>query len=113
MILVDQNDAFVLGFFKLDVLFGHQNPEQVRIPYREICTPGVEFRNERVLAIDPATRHAITAAAVYAPDIVVIALGTDSDIGATPGFADGGFEYETVPAAERLRDELAAFRGAG
>ncbi len=88
--LVDQHDAFVFGFSKLEVLFGHQNAEQVRIPYREIRTPGVEFRQERVLAIDPATRHVVTDAAVYDPDIVVIALGADYDIAATPGFADGG-----------------------
>lgn len=109
--LFDQQDAFVFGFSKLEVLFGRQDAEQVRIPYREIRTPGVEFRQERVLAIDPATRHVVTDAAVYDPDIVVVALGADYDIAATPGFADGGFEYYTVAGAERLRDELAAFQG--
>lgn len=109
--LFDQHDAFVFGFSKLEVLFGHQNAEQVRIPYREIRTPGVEFRQERVLAIDPGTRHVVTDAAVYDPDIVVVALGADYDIAATHGFAEGGFEYYTVAGAERLRDELAAFRG--
>ena len=79
--LFDQHDAFVFGFSKLEVLFGHQNAEQVRIPYREIRTPGVEFRQERVLAIDPGTRHVVTDAAVYDPDIVVVALGADYDIG--------------------------------
>lgn len=38
----DQHDALVFGFSQLEVLFGHQNAEQVRIPYREIRTPGVE-----------------------------------------------------------------------
>jgi sulfide:quinone oxidoreductase len=109
--LIDQHDAFVFGFSKLEVLFGHQDAEQVRIPYREIRTPGVEFRQERVLAIDPGTRHVVTDAAAYDPDILVVALGADYDISATPGFADGGFEFYTVAGAERLRDELAAFRG--
>jgi len=109
--LIDQQDAFVFGSSKLEVLFGHQNAEQVRIPYRGIRAPGVEFRRERVLAINPGTRHVVTDAAVYDPDIVVIALGADYDIAATPGFADGGFEFYTVEGAERLRDELAAFRG--
>ena len=109
--LLDQHDAFVFGFSKLEVLFGRQNAEQVRIPYGEIRTPGVEFRQERVLAIDPGTRHVVTDAAAYDPDIIVVALGADYDIAATPGFADGGFEYYTVAGAERLRDELAAFHG--
>jgi sulfide:quinone oxidoreductase len=109
--LLDQHDAFVFGFSKLEVLFGHQKAEQVRIPYRELRTPGVKFRQERVLTIDPGTRHVITDAAVYDPDILVVALGADYDVAATPGFADGGFEFYTVAGAERLRDELAAFRG--
>ncbi|MDQ0574009.1 NAD(P)/FAD-dependent oxidoreductase [Agromyces albus] len=109
--LVDHSDAFVFGFSKLEILFGHQTREQVRIPYRSIRRAGVEFRRERVLAIDPAARRVVTDATVYDPDVIVVALGADYDVDATPGFADGGFEYYTVAGAERLRDELEAFRG--
>ncbi|RXZ67653.1 NAD(P)/FAD-dependent oxidoreductase [Agromyces albus] len=109
--LIDHSDAFVFGFSKLEILFGHQTREQVRIPYGSIRRAGVEFRRERVLAIDPAARRVVTDATVYDPDVIVVALGADYDIDATPGFADGGFEYYTVAGAERLRDELEAFRG--
>ncbi|GAA1767569.1 NAD(P)/FAD-dependent oxidoreductase [Agromyces humatus] len=109
--LVDQRDAFVFGFSKLEVLFGRRTAEQVKVPYRTMRTPGVEFRQERVLALDPATRHVVTDAGAYDPDVVVVALGADYDVAATPGFIDGGFEYYTVAGAERLRDELEAFRG--
>ena len=109
--LVDQDDAFVFGFSKLEVLFGRQTRDQVRIPYSRISKPGVEFRQERVLAIDPAKRRVITDAAAYDPDVIVVALGAGYDLAATPGFAEGGFEYYSVAGAERLRDELAAFSG--
>ncbi len=109
--LVDHSDAFVFGFSKLDILFGHQTREQVRIPYQSIRRAGVEFRRERVLAIDPAMRRVLTDATVYDADVIVVALGADYDVGATPGFADGGFEYYSVAGAERLRDELEMFRG--
>ncbi|GAA1807200.1 NAD(P)/FAD-dependent oxidoreductase [Agromyces neolithicus] len=109
--VVDQCDAFVFGFSKLEVLFGHQTAQQVRLPYSEIGLPGVEFRQERVLAIDPSARHVVTDVAAYDPDVIVIALGADYDLDATPGFVDGGFEYYTVAGAERLRDELAGFDG--
>ena len=109
--LVDQNDAFVFGYSKLEILFGHQTTDQVRIPYRGITRPGVEFRQERVLTIDAATRHVVTDAAGYDPDLVVVALGAEYDVAATPGFAEGGFEYYSVTGAERLRDELEVFRG--
>ena len=109
--LIDQNDAFVFGFSKLEVLFGHQDREEVRLPYRSIAKPGVEFRQERVQAIDPQTRHVVTDAAEYDPDVLVVALGADYDVEATPGFAADGFEFYTVDGAERLRDELTVFPG--
>ncbi|MGH3457694.1 NAD(P)/FAD-dependent oxidoreductase [Aeromicrobium sp.] len=109
--LIDQDDAFVFGFSKLEVLFGRQTRDEVRLPYRHIAKPGVEFRQESVLSIDPQTRRVITDAAEYDPDVLVVALGADYDHGATPGFVEGGFEFYTVGGAERLRDELATFGG--
>jgi sulfide:quinone oxidoreductase len=52
--LIDQNDAFIFGFSKLDVLFGRRTREQVACRYRDISLPSVEFRQERVTSIDPA-----------------------------------------------------------
>jgi sulfide:quinone oxidoreductase len=52
-----------------------------------------------------------TTEATYDADFLVIALGADYDLAATPGFVEGGFEYDSVDSAERLRDELPSFRG--
>jgi len=109
--LVDQSDAFVFGFSKLEILFGHQTRAEVHLPYRHIAKPGVEFRQEQVLSIDPQERHVVTDASEYDPDVLVVALGADYDFGATPGFVEGGFEFYTVDGAERLRDELTGFGG--
>ena len=109
--LVDKTDAFVFGFSKLDVLFGHQTRDEVHLPYRHIAKPGVEFRQEHVLSIDLGKRHVVTDASEYDPDVLVVALGADYDFDATPGFVDGGFEFYTVDGAERLRDELTSFGG--
>jgi sulfide:quinone oxidoreductase len=109
--LIDQNDAFTFGFSKLDILFGRADAAEVRIPYRELAKPGVEFRQERVTAIDPAARHVITDAGSYEADILVVALGADYDVAATPGFAEGGLEYYSIAGAERMRDALPAFTG--
>ena len=35
--LIDQNDAFTLGFSKLDIVFRHQTREEVRLPYRHLA----------------------------------------------------------------------------
>jgi sulfide:quinone oxidoreductase len=111
VVLIDRNDSFTFGFSKLDILFGRANADAVRLYYRDLAKPGVEFRRERVTAIDPAKRHVTTDAGSYDADILVVALGADYDIAATPGFAEGGLEYYSIAGAERMRDALPAFRG--
>jgi sulfide:quinone oxidoreductase len=109
--LIDQNDAFTFGFWKLDVLFGGADAASVRIPYRELTKPGVEFRQERITAVDPTARQVTTSEGSYDADILVVALGAEYDIAATPGFAEGGLEYYSIAGAERMRDALPAFTG--
>ena len=57
--LIDQSDAFVFGFSKLDVMFGRTTLDAVRLPYRHFAKPGVRLLRESVRAIDPAqpARH--------------------------------------------------------
>ena len=111
MTLLDRNDSFVFGYSKLDVMLGRQTPEAVRLPYSGFSKPGVEFRQETVTAIDPAARRVQTDAAEYEADFLVVAMGADYDMDATPGLAAGGLEYYTVAGAERLRDVLGEFEG--
>ena len=109
--LIDKNDAFTFGFSKLDVLFGRSEVASMRLPYRDIAKPGVEFRQELVTAIEPAARHVTTDQGEYDADILVVALGAECDVAATPGFAEGGYEYYSLAGAERLRDALPGFNG--
>lgn len=109
--LLDRNDAFTFGFSKLDILFRNQPRNDAQLPYREFAKPGVEFRQETVVSIDPRRRRVLTDAETYDADFLVVALGADYDLPATPGFVEGGFEYYTVDGAERLRDELPSFTG--
>jgi sulfide:quinone oxidoreductase len=109
--LVDQNDSFIFGFSKLEILFGRQTRDEVSYPYRDISRPGTEFRQERVMSIDPQTRRVVTDGGTYEPDILVVALGADYDPAATPGFEEDGHEYYSVAGAERLREVLPSFSG--
>ncbi len=109
--LIDQNDGFTFGFSKLDILFGKAGASAVRLEYRDLVKPGVEFRQERVIAIDPAARHVTTDGGSYDADILVVALGADYDLDAVPGFVEGGLEYYSIAGAERTRDALPAFGG--
>jgi sulfide:quinone oxidoreductase len=107
--LIDRNDAFVFGFSKLDVMFGRATADAVRMPYAEIAKPGVRVLRETVTAIDPAARRVSTDAGEHEADTLVIALGADYDLDATPGLAEGGNEFYSVAGAERLAGILPGF----
>jgi sulfide:quinone oxidoreductase len=107
--LIDMNDAFVFGYAKLDVMFGRTTPDAVRLAYRDIAKPGVRFVQETITAIDPEARRVTTDGGVHEADVLVVALGADYDLDATPGLADGGDEFYSVGGAERLREVLPTF----
>jgi sulfide:quinone oxidoreductase len=107
--VIDENDAFVFGYSKLDVMFGRAAPEEVRLPYADFVKPGVRFLRETITAIDPDAREVTTNKGIYEADVLVVALGADYDFDATPGLAESGSEFYSVDGAERLRDELPAF----
>ena len=107
--LIDKNDSFSFGFSKLDVLFGRKTTSDILLNYGDISREGVEFRRERVTSIDPESRRVTTDAGSYDADILVVALGADYDLAATPGFAEGGVEYYSVAGAERMREALLDF----
>jgi sulfide:quinone oxidoreductase len=107
--LIDKGDAFVFGFSKLDLMFGKETGESVRMPYAEIAKPGVRVLRETVTAIDPEARRVTTDAGVHEADALVVALGADYDFDATPGLVEAGNEFYSVAGAERLAGIIPAF----
>jgi sulfide:quinone oxidoreductase len=108
--LIDRNDCFFFGFSKLEVMFGRQTPRAVQLPYRAIVKTGVRFRQENITAIDPLARRVITDQGNYEADVLVVALGADYDLAATPGLVEGGNEYYSFAGAQRLREVIPAFK---
>src|SRR5262245_46952117 len=98
--LIDKSDSFSFGFSKLDVMFGRKTPDAVRISYRSIVKPGVTFRQETITAIDPETRRVTTNRGTYDADVLIVALGADYDLAATPGLLEGGNEFYSLAGAE-------------
>lgn len=107
--LIDQNDSFFFGFSKFDVMFGHKTSDAIRIYYRNIAKPGVTFKQETITSIDPANRKVTTHLNTYEADVLVIALGANYNVAATPGLAEGGNEFYSLAGAERLREILPTF----
>jgi sulfide:quinone oxidoreductase len=109
--LIDQNDGFIFGFSKLDVMFGRALPDSVFHPYRSITKPGLRFTQTTIRSIDPAGRSVETDAGPFDADIMVVALGADLDPSVTPGLLEAGYEFYTVAGAFGLRPVLESFEG--
>jgi sulfide:quinone oxidoreductase len=109
--LLDRNDSWYFGYSKLDVMLGRQSADDVRLYYSDVAKDGVEFRRETVTGIDPLARRVSTDVSSHDADYLVVAMGADYDMGATPGLQEGGHEYYTLAGAERLRDALQDFDG--
>lgn len=90
-------------------MFGHKSPEAVRLYYSNVVKPGVTFVQDTITSIDPVAKRVTTQNATYEADVLVIALGADYDIYATPGLAEGSNEFYSFAGAERLREVLPAF----
>jgi sulfide:quinone oxidoreductase len=106
--LIDQADAFVFGYSKLDLLFGKASADAIRVPYSELAKRGVRFRQEEIVSIDPDARRIVTDLDTYDADALVIALGADYDTAATPGLADAA-EFYSFDGALRARERLQSF----
>jgi len=107
--LIDRNAAFSFGYSKLDVMFGRQTLPEVRLPYAGIAKPGVRFLQETVLSIDAEARRVTTDGGVHEADFLVIALGADYDLAATPGLVEGGNEFYSFEGAARLGELIPSF----
>jgi len=108
--LIDQHDSFYFGFSKLDVMFGRKPADSVKISYSSIAKPGVKFCKETILAIDPVKKIVTTQNKTYETDVLVVAMGANYDMHATPGLIEHGNEYYSLEGAEKLRDKIPNFR---
>jgi sulfide:quinone oxidoreductase len=107
--LIDRNGHFTFGYSKLDVMFGREKMADVRLPYSSFVKPGVNLVRETVTSIDPENRTVTTDQGVHRADTLVVALGADYDIEATPGLAEYGHEFYSFSGAEKLAPVISRF----
>lgn len=111
VILIDQSDGFVMGFSKLDVMFGRTTAGAVRHSYAGIEKPGVRFVQSTIRSIDPVGLSVDTDAGRFEADVLVVALGADLDPEATPGLSEAGIDFYTPAGAFAARESLDTFEG--
>jgi sulfide:quinone oxidoreductase len=111
IILMDKAHGFIFGFSKLDVMFGKRRPAEVFHPYRDITKPGLRFVQATIGSIDAQSKRVETNVGCFDGDVIVLALGADLDLGATPGLVEAGHEFYTNQGAFAVRDALVRFGG--
>lgn len=107
--VIDKGEGFVFGYSKLDLMFRGKSVEEVRLPYADFVKPGVRLLRETITAIDPAAKRVTTDAGEHEADYLVIALGADYDLAATPGLAEVDSEFYSVAGAEKLAGVIPGF----
>jgi sulfide:quinone oxidoreductase len=107
--VIDKSDSFTFGYSKLDVMFRGVSSESVQLPYGEFVKPGVRLLQETITAIDPGAKRVTTDAGTHEADVLIVALGADYDLKATPGLAESSDEFYSFAGAVRMRDAIAGF----
>lgn len=108
--LIDKNEGFIFGFSKFDLMLGHSTRPEVTYFYKDISKPSVDFRQETVLSIDPERKRVVTDRQTYETDVLVVALGAEYSIDATPGFVEDGHEFYSFEGAIALHNVLKEFK---
>jgi sulfide:quinone oxidoreductase len=109
--LIDKNDSFYFGFSKLDVMFGRISATEARHPYAQIGKKGVRFVQASVDAIDPVAKRVTTSKGIFEADVLVVAMGAEYDLSATPGLKESGHEFYSMEGAEKLKEVIPHFKG--
>lgn len=107
--VIDKRDSFVFGYSRIDVMFGKTTLYEVGLPYASFVKPGISLVRETITSIDATAKRVTTDGGIYEADFLVIALGADYDMAATPGLAEHGNEFYSDAGADRLRDVLPGF----
>jgi sulfide:quinone oxidoreductase len=116
IVVIDRGFDTSLGLSLLWVLRGWRRREDVQVRVAPSSLPGVELVRDEVLAVDPRHRTVKTSTQNIPYDALVIALGSELDIAATPGFADAladgtAHQFYTLDGAEALRERLQEVEG--
>ena len=111
IVVVDRAPLFFVGATKTWVALGEKSTEEITRQRATLLPPGVELVQADVLRIDAAAREAQTTAGVFRGDHIVIALGSEQEIGAVPGLSEAAHSFYGLLDALQLHTVLDVFEG--
>ncbi|HEY6572199.1 MAG TPA: FAD/NAD(P)-binding oxidoreductase [Candidatus Eisenbacteria bacterium] len=111
IVVVDRAPLFFVGATKSWVMTGEKTAEEITRQRGTLLPPGVELIQADVVRIDAAAREAHTTAGNFRGDHLVIALGSEQEIGAIPGLPEAAHSFYGLLDALQLHSALDIFRG--
>lgn len=107
--LIDQKDYFIIGDAKFDVMFGRHSADEVKESYDRLAIEDIEFVQTTVTELDIADHVVQTESGEFPFDYLIVGLGTELALDATPGFAESGYSFYSLAGAEKLRPVIEDF----
>jgi sulfide:quinone oxidoreductase len=104
IIVVDQQEQFLMGLRKLWALVGLGSLDEGRRSRERLTGGGVQFLRRTIEAIDPARRRVETSEGALEGDYLVVALGAEPRADKVKGFdphAHNLYDAGSIPALQR------------
>ena len=102
VVLVDKTSSFHFGATKPWVMLGHKTIEEVCHGLEGLTARGIELVRAEIRRIDVAGGAVTTAQGSLRGDYLVVALGSDYDMGLVPGLEAAAYEFYSLAGAARL-----------
>jgi sulfide:quinone oxidoreductase len=109
VILVDRQPYFMVGFRKSWALTGETTLAAGQKPIEGLSRIGVEVKRATVESINPQEKSATVDGERIQADALVVALGTELNPGAVPGFSEHAYNVydpNDIPRAEKALNEF-------
>jgi len=111
IIVVDKNTSHNFTGSYLWIMMGQREPSQVSKDLKLLNRKGIEFKNARVVELEPENNRVKTSQGNLDYDYLIIALGADLAVDALPGFSEGSYTPYNIEGAIKLKDALRGFTG--
>jgi sulfide:quinone oxidoreductase len=112
IVVIERKQAFSVCMSKLWVMTGERrDPGEGERELSRLAGTAIELVHGDIEAIDPAAKTVQTTAGAFAGDYIIVALGTERNPQAVPGFAESALNLYETDGALRLQRALQEFNG--
>src|SRR3990170_3863329 len=112
IVVIERKQAFSACMSNLWVMTGERkDPGEGERELSKLANTGIEFVHGDIQAIDPATKTVQTTAGTLRSDYVIVALGTERNPQAVPGFAESALNLYDMVGAVQIQRALQEFNG--